>query len=74
MVSDIVSVGRLPEKRQRDLVAWVGCLAGALEEHDYLNRIRNAGFERVEVISQSLWGLVASDLIRAFKPADKTKF
>jgi SAM-dependent methyltransferase len=51
-VSDIVVNGELPQAIRTRLDAWAGCIAGALEESDYLGRIRAAGFERVEVLSR----------------------
>jgi arsenite methyltransferase len=51
-VSDIVVSGRLPQSVRERLDAWAGCLAGALEESDYVSRIRGAGFADVEVVSQ----------------------
>jgi len=51
-VSDIVVDGDLPQAIRNNLDAWAGCVAGALDEADYLARIRAAGFERVEVLSR----------------------
>ena len=34
----------VPEELLRDVEAWSGCVAGALEEQDYLERLRRAGF------------------------------
>jgi arsenite methyltransferase len=48
-VSDVVTRGdMLPEIRQ-SVLAWVGCIAGALEENDYRNKLTAAGFEQIEV-------------------------
>jgi len=48
-VSDVVTRGEmLPEIRQ-SVLAWVGCIAGALEENDYRNKLAAAGFEKIEV-------------------------
>jgi arsenite methyltransferase len=46
-VSDIVFQGDMrlvPEDLLRDVQAWSGCVAGALEERDYLEKLRRAGF------------------------------
>jgi SAM-dependent methyltransferase len=51
-VSDIVVEGDLPQVIRERLDAWASCVAGALEESDYLGKIRAAGFERVEVLSR----------------------
>jgi len=50
-VSDIVSERALPEEIKNDPDAWAGCIAGALEKHEYLEKIEKAGFEDVQVIS-----------------------
>src|ERR1019366_1387195 len=48
-VSDVVTRGEiLPEIRQ-SVLAWVGCIAGALEENDYRSKLAAAGFEQIEV-------------------------
>ena len=51
-VSDIVVDGDLPQAIRDRLDAWAGCIAGALDEAEYLGKIRAAGFERVEVLSR----------------------
>jgi arsenite methyltransferase len=48
-VSDVVTRGEmLPEIRQ-SILAWVGCIAGALEENDYRSKLATCGFERIEI-------------------------
>jgi len=48
-VSDVVTRGEiLPEIRQ-SVLAWVGCIAGALEENDYRKKLTAAGFDKIEV-------------------------
>jgi ubiquinone/menaquinone biosynthesis C-methylase UbiE len=51
-VSDIVLNGELPRPILDSLHAWAGCIAGALDEADYLAKIRAAGFEGIEVESK----------------------
>jgi ubiquinone/menaquinone biosynthesis C-methylase UbiE len=51
-ISDIVIDGQLPESIRNRLDVWAGCVAGALDEPDYLSKIRAAGFEDVEVVSR----------------------
>ena len=52
MVSDIVVDGEFPRSIRDSLDAWAGCVAGALQESDYLGKIRAAGFEEVEVLAR----------------------
>ncbi|MGA2459223.1 MAG: arsenite methyltransferase [Terriglobales bacterium] len=48
-VSDVVTRGAmLPEIRQNVLL-WVGCVAGALEENEYRTKLASAGFEQIEI-------------------------
>ena len=48
-VSDVVTRGEmLPEIRQNVLL-WVGCVAGALEENEYRTKLASAGFEKIEI-------------------------
>jgi SAM-dependent methyltransferase len=48
-VSDVVTRGEmLPEIRQ-SVMAWVGCIAGALEENEYQSKLAAAGFEQVGI-------------------------
>ncbi|MGQ9631529.1 MAG: arsenite methyltransferase [bacterium] len=51
LISDIVASG-LPEEIKSDLTAWAGCVAGALEEREYLDAIRRAGFWDVSVVDK----------------------
>jgi arsenite methyltransferase len=39
----------VPEPVRRSMELWVGCIAGALEENTYLEKLTHAGFERVDV-------------------------
>jgi arsenite methyltransferase len=47
-VSDIVIQGHLPEVIQKDMEAWAGCIAGALEEETYRRLLTEAGFTEIE--------------------------
>jgi arsenite methyltransferase len=48
-VSDVVAQGALPDDLRADMEAWVGCVAGALEEGEYRRLLTDAGFGDVEV-------------------------
>ena len=51
-ISDIVVDGELPAAIRNRLDAWASCVAGALDEADYLGKIRDAGMESVEVLTR----------------------
>jgi 2-polyprenyl-3-methyl-5-hydroxy-6-metoxy-1,4-benzoquinol methylase len=48
-VSDIVVRGEVPAEIRRNMELWVGCMAGALEESDYLAKLTQAGFEAASI-------------------------
>jgi ubiquinone/menaquinone biosynthesis C-methylase UbiE len=48
-VSDIVVRGTIPAQIRRSMELWVGCLAGALEESEYREKLARAGFEAIEL-------------------------
>ena len=48
-VSDVVIEGELPEAVRKDMEAYVGCVAGALDKDDYLNKLGRAGFVGVAI-------------------------
>jgi SAM-dependent methyltransferase len=48
-VSDVVVRGEVPDDIRRSMELWVGCIAGALKDTDYSDKLRAAGFASVEV-------------------------
>jgi len=48
-VSDVVTRGEIEAEIRRSMLSWVGCIAGALDEEDYRQKLRAAGFVQVEV-------------------------
>ena len=48
-VSDVVTRGEIPEAVRQSVLAWVGCLAGALEEQEYRGKLATAGFGQIDV-------------------------
>ena len=49
-VSDVVVRGEVPPAIRRNVELWIGCVAGALEEQEYREKLARAGFEAVEVL------------------------
>jgi arsenite methyltransferase len=74
-VSDVVVRGEVPADIRKNMEAWIGCVAGALEESDYRAKLTNAGFEGVDIDAWRVYdhidapGKFASAFIRATKPA-----
>jgi arsenite methyltransferase len=48
-VSDVVVRGEVPPAIRRNVELWIGCVAGALEEQEYRDKLAKAGFESIGV-------------------------
>jgi SAM-dependent methyltransferase len=48
-VSDVVTRGELDPQIRQNILLWVGCVAGALDENEYRDKLVAAGFEQVEI-------------------------
>jgi arsenite methyltransferase len=63
-VSDVVSRRRdVPEEIRRNIELWVGCVAGALHEDDFRDKLIQAGFEHVNI-----------EIVREYRAADALQF
>lgn len=77
MISDLVSEVELPEDLRQDAEAWSECLGGVLKKEEYLDTMRSAGFDELEIIDQSkfadpqiderLEGEITSLKVRAYR-------
>ena len=48
-VSDIVVRGEMPAAIRRSVELWIGCVAGALEDSEYREKLAKAGFEEIDL-------------------------
>lgn len=48
-VSDIVIKGKMTPELQKSAEMYAGCVSGAVEEEEYLDLIKNAGFTKIEI-------------------------
>jgi ubiquinone/menaquinone biosynthesis C-methylase UbiE len=48
-VSDVVLRGEVPAEIRKSMELWVGCIAGALQETEYVEKLGAAGFGAIEV-------------------------
>lgn len=62
-VSDVVVRGEVPHEVRRSMELWVGCVAGALEESEFITLLTQAGFEDVSI-----------EPTRIYKAADARQF
>ena len=79
MVSDIVLLKELPDFVRESVAAYIGCVSGAMMKDDYLEAMREAGFNQVKIIDETSFPIdcMASDptaqvIIKEMNlPADK---
>jgi SAM-dependent methyltransferase len=78
-VHDIVTKGAVPPRIRRSVEAWIGCVAGALDEDRYRRLLARAGFRAVSIkptriystadgIDAAANGVFRSAFVRARKP------
>jgi hypothetical protein len=48
-VSDVVTRGEVPEEVRQNMLLWVGCVAGALQDAQYAAKLAKAGFDAIEI-------------------------
>lgn len=62
-VSDVVVRGEVPESIRRNMELWIGCVAGALRDTDYIAKLQAAGFEDAAI-----------EITRVYTAEDATEF
>jgi arsenite methyltransferase len=62
-ISDVVVRGRVPAEIKKSLELWAGCVAGALSEEDYLEKLAKAGFDNIDIEATRVYNI---DDARAF--------
>lgn len=76
-VSDIVTTKPLPEGIRNNLLAWSGCIAGALTDVEYTGKLKEAGFDDVEVVVTRVYDLTspaAGKLVPGASPAELEEY
>jgi ubiquinone/menaquinone biosynthesis C-methylase UbiE len=48
-VSDVVVRGEVPPAIRKSMELWVGCVAGALSDYEYVAKLAKAGFEDISI-------------------------
>jgi len=56
-VSDVVVRGEVPDEIRRSLLLWVGCIAGALNDDEYVAKLTAAGFNSIEIEPTRVYSL-----------------
>ncbi len=48
-ISDVVTRGTVPDEVRKNMLLWVGCIAGALGDYEYVAKLTKAGFDAIEI-------------------------
>ncbi len=56
-ISDIVSIGQIPDEVRADMELWAGCVAGALDRDEYLGIVKEAGFTNLTIAAEKPYSL-----------------
>ena len=65
-ISDIVVRGEVPQEIRKSIELWVGCVAGALSDTEYQQKLTAAGFERIDIEATRVYKIEdAQEFLRA---------
>ena len=56
-VSDVVTRGDVPAEVRQNMLLWVGCIAGALQDWEYVAKLAKAGFDGIEIETTRVYGI-----------------
>jgi len=48
-VSDVVTRGEVPPDVRQNVLLWVGCIAGAMQDYQYVAKLAKAGFDSIDI-------------------------
>jgi ubiquinone/menaquinone biosynthesis C-methylase UbiE len=48
-VSDVITRGEIAPEVRQNILLWIGCIAGALDETEYRSKLASAGFGEIDV-------------------------
>jgi ubiquinone/menaquinone biosynthesis C-methylase UbiE len=60
-ISDVVTYGQMPEEMRQDMSLWAGCVAGAIDKEEYLELVRESGFEDLKTHQYSIYDAVKQE-------------
>ncbi|WGF93894.1 arsenite methyltransferase [Aequorivita marisscotiae] len=71
-ISDIVLEGNLPDALKEDAEMYAGCVAGAIQKTEYLQYIKEAGFQNI-VIQKEKPIVIPNDILEKYLSAEEVK-
>jgi arsenite methyltransferase len=66
-VSDVVVRGEVPDEVRKSMLLWVGCIAGALRDTEYEDKLKQSGFDDIEIETTRIYNVEDA---RAFLTAE----
>jgi hypothetical protein len=73
-ISDIVLVGELPDALRNAAEMYAGCVSGAIQKEEYLDIIRQTGFENLSIQKQKPILIPDEILLEYLSPEDLKAF
>lgn len=73
-ISDVVTRGAFPTELREQAELYVGCVSGAIDKEEYLNVIREAGFNNIEIVSERRIALTDEILDEYLDTDEKEQF
>jgi arsenite methyltransferase len=56
-VSDVVTHGEVPSDVRRNMLLWVGCIAGALDDYQYVAKLAKTGFDDIAIETTRVYNI-----------------
>jgi arsenite methyltransferase len=56
-VSDVVVRGKVPAEIKKNIELWVGCVAGALSDYEYVAKLARAGFDNIDIEATRVYSI-----------------
>lgn len=69
-VSDVVVRGDVPAEIKKNMELWVGCVAGALSDYEYVAKLAEAGFEQIDIEATRVYNIDDARLFLANRGVD----
>jgi len=73
-VSDVVVRGQVPPAVKTNMELWIGCVAGALEEQEFLDTLTDVGFENPSIEPTRVYRIEDAAAFLAGSGLDATRF
>lgn len=71
-ISDIVLVGNLPDALKEDAEMYAGCVAGAIQKTEYLQFIKDAGFQNIQIQKEKPI-VIPNDILEKYLSTEEVK-